>query len=182
MLRYLVNSLGFLLELPALQSSGGRMASAHDVAKYILAKRGSMSTWKLQKLVYYSQAWHLVWRDDPLFTERIEAWANGPVVRALYDRHRGRFSVEDWDGNAAALSDGERKTVDAVLSSYGDLTGRQLSFLTHSEVPWREARGGLAPTARSDAEISLSSMLAFYSALDTDENAKPVDEIDWSAI
>lgn len=156
------------------------MASAHDVAKYILAKRGSMSTWKLQKLAYYSQAWHLVWRDDPLFSERIEAWANGPVVRALYDCHRGRFSVEDWErGDENALTTGERKSIDAVLRAYGDLTGRQLSFLTHSEGPWREARGDLSPTARTDAEISLSSMQAFYSALDTNENATPIAEIDW---
>ncbi len=57
------------------------MASAHDVGKYVLEKRGSMTTWKLQKLVYYSKAWHLVWEGEPLFPEHIEAWANGPVVR-----------------------------------------------------------------------------------------------------
>ena len=156
------------------------MASAHDVAKYILDQRGEMSTWKLQKLVYYSQAWHLVWRDEPLFSDSIEAWANGPVVRALYDRHRGRFSIQDWEpGDPKTLSAGEKKSIDAVLNSYGDLTGRQLSFLTHSEMPWREARGDLPGTARSDAEISQSSMLAFYSALDTAEDATPVTEIDW---
>ncbi|MCW2987243.1 MAG: hypothetical protein JWM24_181 [Solirubrobacterales bacterium] len=156
------------------------MASVHDVAKYILGKRGSMSTWKLQKLVYYSQAWHLVWRDDPLFADQIEAWANGPVVRALYDRHRGRFSIDDWAiGDAESLGDGERKSIDAVLTAYGDLSGRQLSFLTHSESPWRDARGDLPPTERADVEISQSSMQAFYSALDTDENATPVEEIDW---
>jgi hypothetical protein len=30
-----------------------------------------MSAYKLQKLVYYSQAWHLVWADEPLFAARI---------------------------------------------------------------------------------------------------------------
>jgi len=156
------------------------MASAHDVAKYILGQRGSMSTWKLQKLAYYSQAWHLVWRDEPLFAEPIEAWANGPVVRALYDQHRGRFSVDDWSlGDTAVLTEGERKSIDAVLAAYGSLSGRQLSFLTHSEVPWRDARGDLPPTARADVMISQSSMQAFYSALDTNEKATPVAEIDW---
>ena len=156
------------------------MASVHDVAKYILAKRGSMSTWKLQKLAYYSQAWHLVWRDEPLFAESIEAWANGPVVRALYDQHRGRFSIDDWSvGDEEALTEGERKSIDAVLAAYGDLSGRQLSFLTHSESPWRDARGDLPPTARTNAVISQSSMQAFYSALDTNEKATPVTEINW---
>jgi len=59
-------------------------ASAHDVAAYILKNGGRMSVMKLQKLVYYSQAWHLVWEDKRLFSDRIEAWANGPVVPNLY--------------------------------------------------------------------------------------------------
>ena len=49
-----------------------------DIAAYILCKQGAMTAMKLQKLVYYSQAWSLVWDDKPLFRERIEAWANGP--------------------------------------------------------------------------------------------------------
>jgi uncharacterized phage-associated protein len=32
------------------------MATAHDVAAYILKKWGKMTAMKLQKLVYYSQA------------------------------------------------------------------------------------------------------------------------------
>jgi len=52
-----------------------------------------MTAMKLQKLAYYSQAWSLVWDEKALFPEKIEAWANGPVVRALYDRHRGMFKV-----------------------------------------------------------------------------------------
>ena len=59
--------------------------SVHDVAAYILKKQGEMSAMKLQKLVYYSQAWSLVWDEKPLFRAQIEAWANGPVVRSLYD-------------------------------------------------------------------------------------------------
>ena len=63
------------------------MVDVKDVAQYILDKQGGMTTWKLQKLVYYCQAWSLVWDDEPLFPDDIEAWANGPVVRKLYDIH-----------------------------------------------------------------------------------------------
>lgn len=42
------------------------MATAFDVAQYILSKYGSMSAMKLQKLVFYSQAWSLVWDDAPM--------------------------------------------------------------------------------------------------------------------
>jgi uncharacterized phage-associated protein len=58
------------------------MVSVDDVAAYILEQRGPMSAMKLQKLVYYSQAWSLVWEDRPLFREEIQAWASGPVVPA----------------------------------------------------------------------------------------------------
>lgn len=45
------------------------MADVFDTAKYILEQSSSMSTMKLQKLCYYSQAWSLVWGDSPLFEE-----------------------------------------------------------------------------------------------------------------
>ena len=35
---------------------------------------------KLQKLMYYSQAWHLALRDIPLFNEDFQAWVHGPVL------------------------------------------------------------------------------------------------------
>ena len=47
---------------------------AVDVAAYILQEQGPTPALKLQKLVYYSQAWSLVWDDKPLFEEEIEAW------------------------------------------------------------------------------------------------------------
>lgn len=157
------------------------MASVHDVAAYILERLGSMSSMKLQKLVYYSQAWHLVWDEEPLFFERIEAWANGPVVYELYSQHRGTFTVDaPWrSGDSGVLSDSEKETIDIVLNHYGSLSGRQLSVLTHSEGPWRNARGDLPDTARSNAEITQGAIAAFYGALDASDESTPVDEIAW---
>jgi uncharacterized phage-associated protein len=166
--------------MPLVVGMGDGMANVHDVAAYILSKRGSMSSMKLQKLVYYAQAWHLVWEDEPLFPERIEAWANGPVVRELYNVHRGRFRVDEWPrGTPRRLTEAERESIDAVLEDYGDLDGRKLSVLTHSEDPWRDAREGLAPTARSNEEITPEALQAYYSAVDADAGATPVDELDW---
>ena len=48
------------------------MSNVFDVAKYILQKQGPMTSMKLQKLVYYSQAWALVWDDERIFPEKIE--------------------------------------------------------------------------------------------------------------
>lgn len=142
------------------------MTTAHDVAAYILDKSAPMTAMKLQKLVYYSQAWHLVWDEVPLFRERIEAWANGPVVRDLYNRHRGEFGVSAWpSGDAGILSKSERGTVDAVLDFYGKMSAHQLSELTHSERPWLHAREGLLPGTRGNAQITDADMAEFYDGL-----------------
>ena len=67
------------------------MTTVQDVAAYILAKKGELPAMKLQKLLYYAQAWSLVWDDAPLFPESVEAWANGRVLPDLYQHHKGQF-------------------------------------------------------------------------------------------
>ena len=142
------------------------MANALDVAAYILSKLGPVAAMKLQKLVYYSQAWSLVWDEKPLFPNRIEAWANGPVVRDLYEAHRGQFQVSNLPkGDAAALSGPERETVDSVLKFYGDKEGQWLSDLTHREDPWKNAREGLAPGEYGCREITHAALAEYYGSL-----------------
>lgn len=142
-------------------------ASIFDVAQYILERQGPMTTWKLQKLCYYSQAWSLVWDDIPLFEERIEAWANGPVVPALYEKHRGQFTISRIGGHPSALDKDQRETIDAVLATYGDKTSQWLSELTHAEAPWQDARtrGGLSLGERGNSEITLDDMAEYYGGL-----------------
>jgi uncharacterized phage-associated protein len=142
------------------------VASVFDVAAHILTQRSSMTAMKLQKLVYYCQAWSLVWDEAPIFPERIEAWANGPVVRDLYEAHRGLFRVQTiGPGNPGALDHDQLDTVDAVLKFYGDKPSQWLSDLTHQEAPWANARKGIAPGAYCDREITHASMAEYYGAL-----------------
>lgn len=151
------------------------MAKAKDVAAYILHRRGPMTAMKLQKLVYYSQAWHLVWDEHPLFDEQVQAWANGPVVPELYAAHRGRLRLAEHDtlgGDRTALTASEQETVEAVLDAYGDKSAHWLSELTHRESPWRDARVGVEDGARGNAVIEQSAMYEFYDGLtsaDADE-------------
>lgn len=143
------------------------MATVADIAAYIIKKQGRMSAMKLQKLVYYSQAWSLVWDDCPLFSARIEAWANGPVAPALYRRHRGMFDVgrSDIAGDPSALTKDQRETVDAVLKTYGKKSAHWLSALTHIEPPWVDARKGLEAGDRGTHEISHAAMAEYYGSL-----------------
>lgn len=144
------------------------MANAYDVAAYILENQGDMSAMKLQKLVYYSQAWSLVWDDEPLFDNKIEAWANGPVVRDLYDKHRGQFHVSKGNFQEYALgnlTENQKDTINQVLNAYSQKSAQWLSDQTHSEMPWIQARQGLGDSDRGDREISLASMAEYYGSL-----------------
>ena len=70
-------------------------ATAIDVGQYIVDcfrnQNKSITTLKLQKLVYYSQSWSLVWDDAPLFEEDFEAWVNGPVAVSLFHALQGYY-------------------------------------------------------------------------------------------
>jgi uncharacterized phage-associated protein len=143
-----------------------KMASVHDVAAYIVVKHGPMTAMKIQKLVYYSQAWSLVWDEAPIFSEDIEAWVNGPVVRELYDLYRGQFRVtENRYGNTDALSPEQKETVDAILNFYGKMSSQTLSDLTHREEPWKNARRGLDPADRGNRVIGHAELAEYYGSL-----------------
>ncbi len=139
--------------------------SARDVAAYILQKEGEMTAMKLQKLLYYCQAWSLVWDEQPIFDEQIEAWANGPVVRTVFHEHRNQFKVSRIEGNPELLNPTQKGTIDAVLDYYGDKDSQWLSELTHMEEPWKKARGSRPPGVRSNEVISHASMMDYYSGL-----------------
>lgn len=141
------------------------MPSALDAAQHIIDLRGPMTTMKLQKLVYYGQVWSVVWDDDVLFEEPIQAWDNGPVVRELWEATRGQFRIRGIpDGDASKVGESARATIERMLKTYGDKDAQWLSDLTHMEAPWKEAyaRG-------QNSVISLECISEYYSSLRPDE-------------
>lgn len=144
------------------------MATVKDVARYILEKKSGVSAIKLQKLVYYCQAWSLVWDEAPLFQEEIQAWANGPVVPDLFYAHKGQFYVDCStfsEGDISALTKEQKETIDAVINGYGDKSAQWLVDLTHLEEPWKVARGDCNPGERCKNVITHASMAEYYSGL-----------------
>lgn len=147
------------------------MSSVFDAAQCVLdllkARRAlPVTTWKLQKLVDHSQAWAAVWDDQPIFPERIEAWANGPVSPSLYSLHRGEFKISSLtEGDAGKVSKDHKDTIMAVIDFYGDKSAQYLSELAHNERPWKDARKGLSPGERGNHEISVAAMAEYYGGL-----------------
>ena len=145
------------------------MVSVFDVAKYILRQKGSMSTWKLQKLCYYVQAWTLVWREGkPMFPEDFQAWRNGPVCRELYNHHRGMFLVDYVQlrvGDISHLGEDDIDNINIILDAYGDKEPHWLREQTHAEAPWLNARDGLDDDVNSEVVITKESMGEYYGSL-----------------
>ena len=143
------------------------MKNVFDAAKYILEKTGPITTMKLQKLLYYAQAWSLVWDEEELFPEEFEAWSGGPVCPELYSWHKHMYRVSADQVPADRLSgepfsDDQSKTLAVVLETYGDKSGRWLSGLTHTEDPWKQARGSCLPGDYCSNVISKGDMAWYY--------------------
>lgn len=154
------------------------MLPADDVASVILARSGPwMDAWTLQKLLYYTQAWHLAITDKPLFPEPIKAWRDGPVVpqvrAARQNKATRRAAAQQIEH--IELDDLASNIIDLVLGTYGSMTGQELSALTHAEAPWKETRGDLPPEAECRTPITHESMASFYRSERLLEGRKAAD-------
>ena len=70
------------------------MNSIHDITDYIILRVksedrfASLINLKLQKLLYYVQAWSYGINKKPMFDGEFEAWIHGPVNREIYNRFK----------------------------------------------------------------------------------------------
>ena len=141
-----------------------------DIADYFLVtsrERGeNLTSLKLQKLLYYAQAWFLVKRDKPLFEEDFAAWIHGPMLTSQYARFKSKswHPIED-DLGAPELPGHVTTHLDEVLDVFGIESAIALEAMTLAEEPWREARGKIAPDDSSTAIINKETMKRFYRAL-----------------
>lgn len=129
------------------------MFKANQVADWFLARTDAqsgdtISHLKLQKLVYYAQAWHYTIFDEPVFEEKIEAWMHGPVVRSIYERFKnipvyGQINVQEIEFDLPILTERSIDLLEEVKDLYGEHSANYLEELTHEENPWILARAGL---------------------------------------
>ncbi len=140
------------------------------VADYFIAKNNrdkkGLSNKKLQKLLYYSQAWSLVNYKKKLFDDKIEAWVHGPAIKKVYLKYR-QFGYSDIlaqidENEFKTLTQEETELLDAVWDVYGKYDANYLEMLTHAESPWQEARRDVEKYESSSNEISPRLMQIFY--------------------
>lgn len=146
------------------------LCSAQSVADYILYffqwKCDPINNYKLQKLLYYVQGWHLAEYDEPAFPDRIEAWISGPVCPAIFERY-AQYTwrpISEETQDPTGLPERLTRLIDEVVDLYGFDTGWSLEYRVHREPPWLEARKGqdLIDTRRE--EITHESMARFFKA------------------
>lgn len=137
-----------------------------DTLIYLSRERNiDITNLKLQKLLYYAQAWNLVFTGKPLFSEEIEAWVHGPVVPKVFRRFK-EYRWNTIDANVTPVEDDALLAhLGQVLDTYGKFGASQLERLTHQEGPWQKARKGYPVDASSNEVIDHASMQEFYSNL-----------------
>ncbi len=145
-------------------------ATAEQVAEYFLLLVDEdagdiMTNLRLQKLVYYAQAWHLAILDEELFEDDCEAWVHGPVIYGLYKTYEGF----NWNPIPRPMSEPtlpvnerSREILDEVWDTYGQFSAKGLENIVCSEAPWINARRGCAPGDFYREVISKDAMRAYY--------------------
>lgn len=125
---------------------------------------------KLQKLLYYVQAWSLGILKERFIDTKFEAWVHGPVCRDLYNRFKTNktlyslISVEDItnDNPEKLIEEDDIKFIDFILENYAGFSGVELEAMTHNERPWKETRTGLSPMESCNKEIEDDLMKTYY--------------------
>lgn len=136
------------------------VASAFDIAKYII-NSVEVDNLKLQKLLYYSQAVHLVLSNNKskLFSDDIQAWQYGPVVPSVYHKYKKYgFDIIKCTNSKKNISKEEIESLDITLSYYGQMQSFDLVARTHNESSWRDVYN---PNKRNTI-ITTDSIYNFY--------------------
>lgn len=142
------------------------------------AKRKDFTNKKLQKLLFYAQAWSLVLNDKKLVNDKFEAWIHGAAIPALYGLYK-RYGFNNIDeqfdeAEFSKLSDEEKELLDTVWEVYGKYDADYLEVLNHSEGPWQKARQNVSPFEPSSVVISENDMKQYY-----DEKLKKTEAKSW---
>lgn len=119
-----------------------------------------ISNLKLQKMLYFAQAYFLSKINKALFSDKIEAWEYGPVVPEIYHKYKrhGRNSIILISTNND-ISEKHKEIIKEVWVAFGGYSARKLVDISHSHSPWKDAYKS------HKKEISVKSIQLYYKPL-----------------
>jgi uncharacterized phage-associated protein len=166
--KYVIMYFSARLTIYKALKGGKHMATANEIADFFLCfshKHGDcLTNLKLQKLLYYAQAWYLTLYNKNLFEEDIQAWVHGPVVYSVYNRFKDyRWNDITEQPMPPKLSIGEQKHLLEIINVFGKFSAWELEQMTHNETPWKNARGGLPVDEPCSNVINSDDMKSYYS-------------------
>ncbi len=139
-----------------------------DIANYFLHKAKetaiTVTNLKLQKLVYYAQAWHLAIHNEPLMKgATFEAWIHGPVIHELWNEYRNHsYEPINEEVTPPKLDARTDQFLEEVVEVYLDKDAYTMELMSHREDPWILARKGCADNERCTNIISEESMRTYF--------------------
>ena len=142
------------------------IAIAHYFLKLATKEKKGITNLKLQKLVYYAGVWNYTFFNKKLFNDNMEAWIHGPAIPRLYGYFKGfgsnPIAVPDIDNIKLPFDSKLEGLLNNIWHIYGKYDASYLEALTHSELPWQDARKDLDPGVPSKRTISLQKAKQYY--------------------
>lgn len=144
------------------------VTNLNHVADYLLhfsQEHGDVMTpLKLQKMVFYADAWYMALRDGAeLVPDHFEAWVHGPVARELYVRFAGyKWQPITEEIVRPDLPDDVVEHLNEIYQIFGGYSAYELEQMTHQEEPWLQARGTLPANAICQTPIDKEITARFY--------------------
>ena len=136
--------------------------NATTIGQYFLSKNQELTDIQIQKLVYYAYSWYMVLHEGKkIFDEQPEAWIHGPVFRTLFNSMKNYKNFSNLE-DVKPMGKSNSEFLDKIYDVYGKYSGNELERMTHSELPWREARHGLQPHEFSQNKIEDRDIMKCY--------------------
>lgn len=118
------------------------MYDARTIADYVITYYDKtdwvISNLKLQKVLYFLQAQHLVSTDKKLFEDEIEAWDFGPVVPEVYREYAifGGASIPGFMKQMPHIAKDDARIINPMLDKLRNYSATDLTQLTLNQNPW----------------------------------------------
>lgn len=125
---------------------------------------GSFTHKQLQKMCYYTQAWHLALMNEPISDAKFEAWVHGPVCPEIYKEYKqhGWCKIPKIDKSEINIDSDTYDFIENIVDTFSNFSGDELEDMTHSEEPWLKSRGNIEVWRPSTNIISNDSMKEYY--------------------